>query len=109
MTNRRYAADFACNTVLSESFVGVGIGKDLTFKTRQGPNMSEIISSKLACTNNSFCNTVLSESFVGVGIGKDLRFKTRQGPNMSEIISSKQACTNNSFCDKNRSIIVSLF
>ena len=32
----------------------VGIGKDLRFKTRQGPNMSEIISSKLACTNNSF-------------------------------------------------------
>ena len=109
MTNRRYAADFACNTKLSESFVGVGIGEDLRFKTRQGPNMSEIISSKLACTNNSFCNTVLSESFVGVGIGKDLRFKTRQGPNMSEIISSKRACTNNSFCDKNRSIIVSLF
>ena len=56
MTNRRYAADFAYSTKLSESFVGVGIGEDLRFKTRQGPNMSEIISSKLACTNNSFCD-----------------------------------------------------
>ena len=56
MTNRHYAADFACNAELSESFVGVGIGEDLRFKTRQGPNMSEIISSKLVCTNNSFCD-----------------------------------------------------
>ena len=34
--------------------LGVGIGEDLRFKTRQGPNMSEIIISKLPCTSNSF-------------------------------------------------------